>query len=293
MQMSVFRYNANLYLETDKRMVRISNLRHLTALPRPLAVLASDYPDGHWIDTHAHPWMQLVYAAGGLLRLSTTDGVWMVPPSHAVWVPAGMPHSIECYGPVAMRTLYVRVEDSPDSARRCTVVTVPSLLHELILAAVDLPLDYVDDSADGRLAAVILDRIEHLPEAPLSLLLPRDRRARRVAMALLEDPSDRRSLTDWAQISGASARTLARLFQRETGHGFSAWRQRARLQAALPMLTAGRSVTETALSLGYEQPSAFIALFRKILGQTPTRYEPPSRDIGDTDIESVVTTETG
>lgn len=258
-------------------MVRLNNLRDLEDLPRPLAILANDLDDGHLITDHAHPWMQLVYAATGLLRLTTSDGVWMVPPSHAVWVPAGMSHSIACFGPVAMRTVYVRTREAPESARRCTVVTVPNLLHELILAAVELPPDYDPDSAEGRLAAVILDRVAALPEAPLNLALPRDARARRVAMALIADPSDGRTLDQWATLAGASTRTLARLFKRETGHGFAAWRQRARLQAALPMLAAGRSVSETAFKLGYEQPSAFIALFRAILGQTPGRYEPPSR----------------
>lgn len=257
-------------------MVKAHTLRDLVDLPRPVAVLANDYADGTVIDTHAHPWTQLVYAAGGLLRLTTADGVWMVPPRHGVWVPAGMPHSLHCHGSVAMRTLYVRVAHRPASASRCTVVLVPELLHELILAAVDLALDYDANSADGRLAAVILDRINGLQEAPLSLPLPRDPRARRVAAALLDDPADKRRLADWGRIVGASPRTLARLFQRDTGHGFSAWRQRARLQAALPLLAAGRPVTETAMSLGYEQPSAFIALFKRTLGETPGRYEAPT-----------------
>lgn len=260
-------------------MVRIENLRDLADLPRPVAVLANDFADGHVIADHTHPWMQLVYAAAGLLRLTTTNGVWMVPPRHAVWVPAGMTHSLTCFGPVAMRTVYVRTRNAPETAHRCTVVTVPALLHELILAAVDLEPDYEPESAEGRLASVILDRIQRLREAPMSLPLPRDSRARRVAMALLADPADRRTLDGWARVAGASARTLARLFQRETGHGFAAWRQRARLQAALPMLAAGQSVTETALSLGYGQPSAFIAVFKAIYGQTPRRYEPPQRPV--------------
>lgn len=256
-------------------MVRIRHIRHLADLPRPVAVLANEFVDGDNTGLHTHPWVQLVYAAAGLLRLTTSDGIWMVPPSHGVWVPAGTPHSLEFFGPGSLRTLYVRTGDAPAAARRCTVVIVPTLLHELILAAVDLPIDYDENSPDGRLAAVILDRTRDLGEAPLSLPLPQDRRARRVAMALLDDPADRRTLTDWARFAGASSRTLARLFARETGYGIAAWRQRARLQAALPMLAAGRSVTETALSLGYGQPSAFISVFRNVVGQTPARYEPP------------------
>ncbi|RCV90275.1 helix-turn-helix domain-containing protein [Billgrantia montanilacus] len=54
--------------------------------------------------------------------------------------------------------------------------------------------------------------------------------------------------------------------------GFAAWRQQARLLAALPMLAAGRSVTVVSQEVGYESPSAFIAAFRRSLGASPGRY---------------------
>ena len=37
-------------------------------------------------------------------------------------------------------------------------------------------------------------------------------------------------------------------------------------------LAEGQSVTEVALELGYETPSAFIAMFRRALGVTPGQY---------------------
>ena len=66
--------------------------------------------------------------------------------------------------------------------------------------------------------------------------------------------------------------TLARLFRRETGLGFRAWRQQLRLLRALERIASGEAVTQLALELGYESPSAFIAMFRKSLGTSPTRY---------------------
>jgi len=66
--------------------------------------------------------------------------------------------------------------------------------------------------------------------------------------------------------------TLARLFQRETGMTFGAWRRRRALLTALERLSEGDPVTTVALDLGYESPSAFIAMFRRTLGDTPTRY---------------------
>ena len=87
-----------------------------------------------------------------------------------------------------------------------------------------------------------------------------------------ENPADGRSLADWARSAGASERTLARLFQRETGMTFGAWRQRLRLLLAIGRLAEGQAVTSVALDLGYESPSAFVAMFRRELGAPPTRY---------------------
>jgi AraC-like DNA-binding protein len=67
-------------------------------------------------------------------------------------------------------------------------------------------------------------------------------------------------------------RTLARLFRRETGLSFAAWRQQLRLLRALERLAAGEPVTAVALDLGYSGPSAFVAMFRRALGVSPGRY---------------------
>ena len=44
---------------------------------------------------------------------------------------------------------------------------------------------------------------------------------------------------------------------------FRTWRQQLRLQKALELLAEGRPVTSVAIDLGYESPSAFIAMFRQ------------------------------
>ena len=91
---------------------------------------------------------------------------------------------------------------------------------------------------------------------------------------MLSDPADDRGLEDWSRFAGASPGTLARLFQSETGMTFRAWRQQLRLQRALEMLTEGQAVTSVALDLGYDSLSAFIAMFHRALGASPTRYLP-------------------
>jgi AraC-like DNA-binding protein len=53
---------------------------------------------------------------------------------------------------------------------------------------------------------------------------------------------------------------------------FGKWRQQLRLLHAMRQLALGRPVTTVAFEVGYDSPSAFIAMFRSVLGTTPTRY---------------------
>jgi AraC-like DNA-binding protein len=69
-----------------------------------------------------------------------------------------------------------------------------------------------------------------------------------------------------------SRRTFTRLFRRETGLSFVAWRQQACILAALPRLAQGEAITTIALDLGYDNPAAFSAMFKRILGSTPSLY---------------------
>jgi AraC-like DNA-binding protein len=86
---------------------------------------------------------------------------------------------------------------------------------------------------------------------------------------LLENPEQNVTLQEWAQRLGTSEKTLMRLFQRETGLSFRGWRQRMRLLSSLKWLEEGNSVTNAALSCGYDSTSAFIAAFKGLFGFTP------------------------
>ena len=119
---------------------------------------------------------------------------------------------------------------------------------------------------------VILDQIRVQPMASLALPMPEDPRLCKIVQALITDPADRRDLDDWARAVGASKRTLTRLFPAQTGMSFRSWRQQRRLLRALELLASGNNVTVVALELGYENTSAFIAMFRRCLGETPARY---------------------
>jgi AraC-like DNA-binding protein len=218
-------------------------------------------------------WDQLAYASRGVMTVITSQGTWVVPPHRAVWIPAGVVYSVQMSGRVTVRTLFFRSRLSGRRLpRTCRAVNVSPLARELVLHASRRNTLRRDTLADRRLAQVILDQLETLPAEPLQLPMPNDSRARKAAELLQADPGEPASLAEAARASGASRRTLERLFLAETHMTFSRWRQRVRLVEALRLLAKGHAVTRVALDVGYLSPSAFISAFRSALGTTPGRY---------------------
>jgi AraC-like DNA-binding protein/mannose-6-phosphate isomerase-like protein (cupin superfamily) len=240
-----------------------------------VAILASELPAGHRIAPHAHRRNQLIYARHGVMRVTTAEGSWIVPPERALWMPARLRHEIHCTGAVSMRTIYVSAAAAPRLPRRCVMLAVSPFMRELLLRLVE-----ARPAAQARrhLVPLILAELSALPVSPLHLPEPRDRRLRRLTEALKRRPDDPQRLTDWQLVAGASARTLSRLFVAETGMTFRQWQRQLRLLIALERLAQGRNVTDVALDVGYGSPSAFISVFRQSLGTTPRRYFAPTRD---------------
>lgn len=238
----------------------------------PVIALARDYATGFVIEEHFHDRDQLVFASQGVMTVSTSNSAWVVPANRAVWIPKRTVHRIVMSGTVAMRTLYFRPRLAESLPRECCVVNVPALLKELILHACTCRSLGRRVAWQSHLIDVILDQLRLIKVAPLRLSHPQDPRALRIANLLLAHPSDQRPLAQLARGSGASRRTIERLFVDGTGMTFGKWRQQLRLMQAMRLLGGGAKVTHAALEAGYSTPSAFIAAFRKLLGSTPTRY---------------------
>jgi AraC-like DNA-binding protein len=241
-------------------------------LERPVILRAHDMEAGTNVAPHRHKWGQLAYASEGIIIVSTEDGRWMVPPERAVWIPPDIAHAIDTTAKVKIRNIHIAEKLSAELPTDCRVVKVSPLLRELVFRAETIPKSYEPDGREGRIMAVILDQISEAEPAPLYLPMPEDKRLMRLTGILLENPSDNRTLSELSELGGASERTMARLFLKETGLTFGKWRQQRRLLAALELLSQGRSVTAIAFDLGYDSVSAFIAMFKAAFGTTPSRY---------------------
>ncbi|QPC88368.1 helix-turn-helix domain-containing protein [Mesorhizobium sp. NBSH29] len=270
--------DATQFITDRARRQRELDLRHderlawLEQLAGQVVASPSEYPDGYRVPVHRHSRSQLLHALSGVVLVSTAHGRWMVPPEHAIWLPAGVDHAVEMLGEVSMRSIYVQPRALDSLPADLRVVAVSTLMRSLIIEAVALPQASEPDPRGALILDLILHEIPNLHARPLGLPFPADPRLAALCRSFVAAPAPHATIDDWAGALGASRRTFTRHFARETGLSFSTWRQQACLFAALPRLAEGEPVTSVALDLGYESVPAFTTMFKRMLGQPPQRY---------------------
>ena len=279
---SVFRAFDRNYREMDKPVEIKVDLPNAPSMVTRRRILA---PDFH-IAPHWHGRAQFLFASSGVMRVGTPRRLWTVPPTRALWIPAGIVHDIRMTSAVDMRTLYIDAGLIADMPQDCAVVEVTPLMRELVvratanapsmrdpasaLAAADAAID--DEYA--LLTALIVAELRRLPPCGFDLPLPESAELMGLCTRALADlcaPLDAQTEADRL---GISTRTLYRRFLKETGLSFSRWLQQARLLEAVRRLAIGMPVTTVALDLGYQSPSAFTAMFHRALGSSPRSWRP-------------------
>lgn len=246
---------------------------------RPVRVRARDLSADTHFEPHRHPWGQLAYCTTGIVQaMASPDDpslqavTYIVPPSRAVWIPPGMRHAVTVREAAELRTLYVDAGAAPPGWTACRMIVVSPLLRELIQAMDAATRRAAEPARDRLLTDLVLDELAHADTQPLGVPLPRDKRLRALCEAVLRAPGERATLAEWAADTGASERTVARLFREELGTTYQQWRQQAVLAHALPMLARGMSIGQVAAATGYASDSAFSAMFKAAMGHPPTRW---------------------
>ena len=252
---------------------------------RPVRVRARSLPVDSHFEPHAHAWAQLAYCATGIVQVTAAQSrdradqvTYIVPPSRAVWIAPGALHHITVLEAAEFRTLYIEARVTPAGWNGCRVLVVSPLMRESIHA--------LDGRSLGRareqlLTDLVLDELSRADTQSLGVPLPNaqtgDKRLRALCMAVLRAPSKRATLAEWAEDIGASERTVARLFREELGLSYQQWRQQAILAHALPLLARGQPVSQVAAANGYASDSAFSAMFKAAMGQSPSHFQGKNR----------------
>jgi AraC-like DNA-binding protein len=228
---------------------------HLQLQEAGARTLLTEYPgESTMTGWHRHGFGQFLTPARGTLRVLTKRWLTVVPVGYGVWVPPQLVHA---------------TVSGHDALVSATCIATPAAAARL----------------EEGLVSPLIRRDDFKPVMPQRLLvgarvgtflagvpIPGDRRARPIAFRLMRAPHDQRSLAEWGAMLGASERTLARVFQADTGMGFREWRQRLQIAEALATLLDGQSVKVAAATVGYANASAFVAAFRALAGSTPLQY---------------------
>jgi AraC-like DNA-binding protein/quercetin dioxygenase-like cupin family protein len=251
-----------------------------TYLPRRAVVEAADTPavafaleferDEH-VAAHQHSRSQLLHPITGVVIVTTSIGRWMVPPDHALWIPAGVRHAVDIVGRVEMQSAYVKPDAISGLPTHLHVTGMTRLMRSLLAETVKTGPDATDTRAH-LIQKALLHEIPMLPERPLGLPLPRNTRLTALCQGFVAQPSARLEIDNWADQAGMSRRTFTRVFRQQTGLSLSAWRQQACVMAALPRLSAGEPVTAVAMDLGYDSLPAFTTMFSRVMGAPPKTY---------------------
>ncbi|WP_290050190.1 AraC family transcriptional regulator [Amycolatopsis solani] len=226
---------------------------------------------GEVVAAHFHDFGQLRYAASGALVTATDAGTWVAPANRITWVPPFHVHRSRSHGETDIRLLRVPADLAGQLPPVPSVFAASPLLREAYLA---LLAD--DGPADGPRARLLLDvvvsELARARREPLRLPEPKDARLKAVTDLLHADPAGPATLAELGHRTGSSERTLSRLFAGELSMSFHQWRTLLRVQRAVLELGDGTSVTDTAIRLGWANPSSFIDAFTDLVGCTPGRY---------------------
>lgn len=256
-----------------RALKNFEELRRLYDTDTPvLAYAFKRQTDEGWTPEHSHQRGQLVALTHGLLIVETESQRWMFPSGRCAWTPPNCRHAARSVGGAAGAMVDLSPKMCRGLPKTPCVFNSSRLLFAIVHRMVDWDLRQPLNPAKKHLITALRDEIRLPDQQPLRLTIPREERLARVADALLEDVGGDRTLDDWAQVAGMARRTFMRAFSAQVGMSFGRWRQQARLFAALEMLAQKKSVTEVAIAVGYDSVSAFIEMFRTMLGTTPQKY---------------------
>jgi len=219
---------------------------------------------------HHHERAQLLYCSQGSFHLQISDREFLVPPSRAIWIPARMEHHAYATKRVSYRSLYFDIRHFKHLPIQMEVIKVAPLLKELIINACLFKDNYAENSAESRIAAVIIDEVLKSTTEPFSLPLSENAQLTRIKSYILEHLATKLTHSKIAKDFHVSPKTLSRLCKKETGMTLEQWIMQIKLLKAIEMITTGSTTILTALSLGYSNDSAFIYMFKRLTGGTPS-----------------------
>jgi len=240
---------------------------------RPLLVLGEPALSGNEDSLHRYREGQLWAVEQGVITAELDGGSWVVPARRIGWIAPGIAHAARVHAAARGRMIFLRPDLCPLFPTTPTVFDMTRLslaLLERIGGWDDTPAEL--SAPQHRQLEVLFDELKISPAQPVFLPMPSSPHLVGMTLTIVADPSNKRTLDDWAKRVGMSRRGLTRHFRAETGMSLVQWRIVARMKRALELLAGGHNVNGVARRLGYDSVSTFIAAFSAQFGMTPGVY---------------------
>lgn len=251
---------------------------YTSQLPQPICFWSTALAAETSYPWHNHSWGELNYAFSGVMSMKLEQQMYLAPPSYGIWVPPHVEHQAQARYEANHCCLYIHEELCDELPHETCTVVISPLIRAILSHIREAHMDYPNSEVEHRLFQVLLDQLQQAPQQGNYLPLSDDPLLRPVLLELYRQPGDSRSLADWAALAHTTERTLARRCQHDLGMPFSEWRQRLRIITAFKMLEADQTVASIASDLGYGSATAFIAMFRKLVGTSPHDYRNSCRN---------------
>ena len=238
-------------------------------LPAPIMFRSAYVPAQGIYPQHQHAWGEFVYSFSGVMEVKVADHHYLAPPQYGIWLPPNIDHVGLNRLEASHCSLYITAELTQSLPAGPCALTVSPLVRAMLDHLHQQPPEQVPSAQNAQLLQALVGQLGLAPCAG-SYLPSSDDPALGAVLAMLQaQPGDNRSLPELAHAAHTTERTLMRRARRELGMPLAEWRQRLRVVKAMPLLQAGQTVETIALDLGYGSASAFISMFRRLMGVTP------------------------
>ena len=239
--------------------------------PAIVDCFANQYEEQAAIAPHCVPWGELNFALHGVISLEAENVRYVSPPQYAIWLPPHTTHSAISQTNTLYITLVVAERFCRQLPETVKLIEISPILLSIVQDFLKRGISQPHSEADQRLAQVIVDQIRLAPCYDRFLPWSQHPKLEPVLRQIQQQPASLITLQQCADMVGLSERHLLRLSQQELHMSLNDWRSRAKLLIAIDMLGQNHSINQIATYLGYHSASAFINMFQRMTGKTPTQ----------------------
>ncbi|GEM75545.1 helix-turn-helix domain-containing protein [Vibrio sagamiensis] len=224
-------------------------------------VITRIYDSQFSCDFHQHDFAHFIYVHQGCHILYTDEQSIMTTPGNLIYVPAYNLHRVEVLTQSRISFLCTLVQPK-SKCKSIQLFTVTPLVTQLFQI---LENQKLEGSLEQHYIQVLADQTLQCEPASVALVAQGciDRRLLMIIDSLSKEPNIKISLSDLASTTGASVRTLNRLFLNHFNASFKDIRSKVVMDRAEQLLNQGMSSTDVAYELQYSSLSAFSNAFKE------------------------------